>query len=108
VRALALVLISGTAFAAPSMNPDADLAEARVAYQKHDYDTVEKRVYPLLYPNVELPDPDAVIEAHRLLALAYLGQKNKTSEARQEVLQIFSLRPSFQLDPIVESPFAVG
>jgi len=108
VRAFALVLVVNTvAFAAPSMNPETDLAEGRDAYQRGQYEAVEKRVYPLLYPNVELPSQDSVIEAHRLLALAYFFQK-KPTEARQEVLQILSLRPAFQLDPIVEPRVAVS
>ena len=103
---LALLLLVSIAHASPSMSPDADLAEGRVAYQRHDYDTVEKRVYPLLYPDIELSG-ESVVEAHRLLALAYFFQK-KFPEARQEVVQILNLRPAFQLDPIVEPPVAVS
>lgn len=83
------------------------LADGRLEYERGDYDAAVHTLVPLLYPSVTLPSEDAVVEAHRLLALSYLLQK-KEVEAEQEATSLFLLRPTFQLDPIVDPPMAVS
>jgi hypothetical protein len=109
VRALAAVLalaICTDSLASPSLNPRAALEEGKLAYQRSDFAHVEKTVYPLLYPTPEL-DGDALIEARRLLALAYFFEK-KMPEARKEVVLILQKRADFELDPVVEPAVAVA
>jgi hypothetical protein len=102
---LALLLLLPAARAA-TRSPDEALEQGKLAYQRHDYREVEDTLRPLLYPTVELPNEDKIVEARRLLALSYFFQK-KMPEARQEVISILSVRPGFELDPIVEPLVAV-
>jgi len=83
------------------------LSDGKFAYQRGDYPLAVRTLTPLLYPTISLTSEDAVIEAHRLLALSYILQKQEP-EAEEEVTSILALRPSFQLDPIVDPPTAVS
>jgi hypothetical protein len=103
---LATLAPAAEASANPSANPQASLEQGKLAYQRHEYGTVVDTVQPLLYPSIELGSEDSVVEAHRLLALAFFFMK-KMPEARHEVVSILSLRPGYELDPIVEPPVAV-
>lgn len=93
--------------AATTVAPQAALEAGKLAYQRHEYAVVEQSVRPLLYPTVELGTDDAVIEARRLLALAYFFQK-RYPEARAEVVQILAMHPEYTLDRYVEPPVAVS
>lgn len=87
--------------------PELQLSEGRLAYERGDYAVAVTTIVPLLYPSILLSTEEAVIEAHRLLALSYLLQR-KQNEAEEEAASILALRPSFQLDPIVDPPMAVA
>jgi hypothetical protein len=88
-------------------SPESRLSDGRIAYERGDYAAAVQTLVPLLYPSIELSTEDAVIEAHRLLALSYILQKKET-QAEEEATSILALRPSFQLDPIVDPPTAVA
>ncbi len=100
-----LALLSSTALAGPSQNPQAALELGKSAYARHSYKEVEEAIAPLLKNN-ELGTEEAVIEAHRLLALSYFFLRRE-AEAGKEVKALLLLRPNFQLDAFVESPVAV-
>jgi hypothetical protein len=100
-----VTLLASVAQANPSRDPAAALADGKLAYQKHDYQAVESTVRPLLEAG-ELTSDDALLEAHRLLALAYFFQK-KQVEARREVVAIYGIKPNYELDRYVEPPTAV-
>jgi hypothetical protein len=69
--------------AAPSKrSAEASLADGRLEYERGDYAAAVHTLVPLLYPSVTLASEEAVVEAHRLLALSYLLQKIKDEEAR--------------------------
>lgn len=87
--------------------PDAQLSDGKLAYERGDYALAVRTLSPLLYPSIALTSDEAVVEAHRVLALSYLLQKQET-EAEEEATSILALRPSFQLDPIVDPPMAVA
>jgi hypothetical protein len=99
--------VGGARAATTTTAPQAALEAGKLAYQRHEYAIVEQTVRPLLYPTVELGTDDAVVEARRLLALAYFFQK-RYPEARAEVVQILAMRPEYQLDRYVEPPVAVS
>jgi hypothetical protein len=88
-------------------SPEGRLSDGRLAYERGDYVVAVQTLVPLLYPSIELSTEEGVIEAHRLLALSYILQK-KENEAEEEATSILALRPSFQLDPIVDPPTAVA
>jgi len=86
---------------------EALLADGRLEYERGDYAAAVHTLVPLLYPSVTLASEEAVVDAHRLLALSYLLQK-KEVEAEEEATSLLALRPSFRLDPIVDPPMAVS
>ena len=88
-------------------SPDLSLSDGKLAYQRGDYPLAVRTLTPLLYPSIALTSEDAVVEAHRILALSYLLQKQEP-EAEEEATSILALRPSYQLDPIVDPPMAVA
>ncbi len=109
MRGLGVVLglaICSSASASPSLNPRASLEEGKLAYQRSDFPLVETSIHPLLYPTPEL-DGDSLIEARKLLGLAYLYEK-KMPAARQEFVLILQKRPDFELDPVVDPPLALS
>jgi hypothetical protein len=103
---LCALLLGRAADANPSINPQASLSTGRLAYERGDYDQAVHILWPLLYPSIELGTEEAVLEAHRLLALSYFLLK-KEPEAEQEATALLSLQPTFQLDPVVDPPMAV-
>jgi hypothetical protein len=108
-RALAAIVVVALAFPAaanPSRNAKASLDQGRTAYDRGDYRRAIDTIHPLLYPSIELGTEEEVVSAHRLLALSYFFV-NKSKEAEQEVTSLLALRPSFELDPIVDPPVAV-
>jgi hypothetical protein len=108
--ALLAILCSCTfatsAWANPSRNAKLSLDQGRTAYDRGDYRRAIDTIHPLLYPSIELGTEDEVVTAHRLLALSYFFV-NKQKEAEDEVTSLLALRPSYQLDPIVDPPVAV-
>ncbi len=104
---LVLLLVASAAHANPGLNPQASLDDARVAYGRGEYGVAVKTIRPLLYPSIELQNEESVVEAHKLLALSYFFLK-KENEAEQEVVSLLVLRPTFELDPMIDSPVAVS
>lgn len=117
VALLSALLVGSSARAAPKGTtpvaavaqkaPEALFSEGKLAYERGDYALAVSTLSPLLYPSISLTSEEAVVDAHRLLALSYLLQKQE-AEAEEEATSIFALRPSYQLDPIMDPPMAVS
>ncbi len=111
MRCLALLLalvVSVAAHAAPAASdPQGALTRAKLAYERGEYAAAVELLGPLLYPQVKLTTEEAVLDAHKVLALSYLFQK-KPGDAETEVTALLALRPQFELDPIVDPPQAVA
>ena len=86
--------------------PEQRLARGRQAYLRDDFEGAIRAIRPLLYPEILLRTDDDVIEAHRLLALAYLFARDE-KDAEDEFNAILQLRPGFALDPVVDPPAAI-
>ena len=86
--------------------PKEILQDASRTYARGRYKQVIERVRPLLYPTIKLSDQEQVISAHRLLALSYMFLKDKVP-AEKHFLAILSLRPRYELDPVVDPVAAV-
>lgn len=88
-------------------DPQGALVRAKLAYERGEYASAAELLGPLLYPQVRLTSEEAVVDAHKVLALSYLFQK-KSNDAETEVTALLALRPQFELDPIVDPPQAVA
>jgi hypothetical protein len=103
---VAVTVSAAAAKASPSLDPHNAFVEGRLAYERGDYADAVATLGPLVYPTIELDSEDAVVETHRLLALSYYFMKREP-EAEQEVAALLTLRPSYELDPVVDPPAAV-
>jgi TM2 domain-containing membrane protein YozV len=103
---LASAIALGNPARAAGLDPQTALDRARVAYERGSYSEAIDTIHPLLYPSVELRSEDAVVEAHRILALSYFFL-TRVSEAEQEANALLALRPNWEPDPIVDPQAAV-
>ncbi len=103
---LGLMATPAPATANPTANPQLALEQGRVAYERGNYGEAVQAIQPLLYPSIELRNEEAVVEAHRLLSMAYLFLA-KTAEAEQEASSLLALRPDYEPDPVIDPPAAV-
>jgi hypothetical protein len=104
---VALVIsFAAPAAASPPIDAQAALARGHVAYERGNYGDAVTTIQPLLYPTIELATEEQVVEAHRLLALSYFFMA-KQKDAEQEAASLLALRPTYELDPVVDPPEAV-
>jgi hypothetical protein len=97
---------STSAVPPPPESPEEQLARGRQAYLRSDLDGTVRVVHPLLYPEITLRSDEDVIEAHRLLALAYLFL-HRDKDAEDELNSILALKPGFTLDPVTDPLIAI-
>lgn len=96
---------SGSPLSPPS--PGDQLARAKLAYQRGDYGAAVLLLRPLLYPQALLAQEEQLLLAHKLLALSYFFEHDEVG-AEQELNLLLSLKPDFQLDPVVDPLKAVA
>ncbi|MFO0572842.1 MAG: hypothetical protein U1A78_02495 [Polyangia bacterium] len=98
----------GTSSASPtSPAPGDQLARAKLAYQRGDYGAAVLLLRPLLYPQALLAQEEQLLFAHKLLALSYFFEHDEVG-AEQEFNLLLSLKPDFQLDPVIDPLKAVA
>src|SRR5436190_16967835 len=73
----------------------------RTAFGRAEYQRAIEILYPLLYPEVLLDSEGEVVQAHRMLGVAYLFE-NKPDEARREFRKLLELRPDYRFDPLLD------
>lgn len=93
--------------AASPLSPGDQLARAKLAYQRGDYGAAVLLLRPLLYPQALLAQEEQLLLAHKLLALSYFFEHDEVG-AEQELNLLLSLKPDFQLDPVVDPLKAVA
>lgn len=99
----ALVLILAAANAAA---PTVELERGRAAYARGEWSRTIELVRPLLYPELRLETEGQVAEAHRMLGVAYLFEK-QNEPARQEFRKLLQLRPDYRFDALLDPPQVV-
>jgi hypothetical protein len=100
--AMAPTLVTLLALAAPGE----EFARGRTAFFRAEYGRAIEILRPLLYPELRLETEDEVVQAHRMLAVAYLFE-NQPDEARHEFRKLLELRPDYRLDPLLDPPRVV-
>ena len=109
LRRMALVcLVATLAHAGPvaAADPAQAFADAERAYERGRYSEVIALLRPLLAPENRLPTKSAFIQAHKMLAISLIFEKQPLP-AEQSLLAILAERPDFQLDPLVDPKAAV-
>src|SRR6188508_2842861 len=73
----------------------------RTAFGRAEYQRAIEILRPLLYPEVMLDSEGEIVQAHRMLGVAYLFE-NKPDEARREFEKLLRLRPDYRFDPLLD------
>ena len=73
----------------------------RTAFGRAEYQRAIEVLHPLLYPEVLLDSEGEVVQARRMLGVAYLFE-NKPDEARREFRKLLELRPDYRFDPLLD------
>ncbi|HMF40103.1 MAG TPA: tetratricopeptide repeat protein [Polyangia bacterium] len=76
-------------------------ARGRTAFDRAEYQRAIEILHPLLYPEVVLDSEGEVVQAHRMLGVAYLFENNP-DEARREFKKLLELRPDYRFDPLLD------
>jgi hypothetical protein len=102
-----LAALAGALFAAtptrqsPHATPREAFDRGRTAFGRAEYKRAIEILHPLLYPEVLLDSEGEVVQAHRMLGVAYLFQ-NQADEARREFHKLLELRPDYRFDPLLD------
>ena len=81
--------------------PSEQFDRAKVAYDRNEYARVIALVRPLLYPSIQLNSQEQVVEAHRLLGIAFFKTRDET-QAEREFSILLNSNPDFHLDRLVD------
>jgi hypothetical protein len=73
----------------------------RTAFGRAEYARAIEILHPLLYPEVVLDSEGEVVQARRMLGVAYLFE-NKPEDARREFHKLLELRPDYRFDPLLD------
>ena len=73
----------------------------RTAFGRAEYQRAIDILHPLLYPEVVLDSEGEVVQARRMLGVAYLFQ-NQPDEAHREFRKLLELRPDYRFDPLLD------
>lgn len=76
------------------------------AFDRGEFGRAVEILHPLLYPEPRLQSGQKIVDAHRLLGVAYLFQK-QDQEARKEFRKLLQIRPDYRLDPLLFPPEVV-
>jgi hypothetical protein len=103
VAAMATALIAaGPTGAVPGTPAARDAFDrGRTAFGRAEYTRAIEILHPLLYPDVLLDSEGEVVQARRMLGVAYLFE-NKPDDARREFHKLLELRPDYRFDPLLD------
>jgi len=75
--------------------------DGAIAFGRGEFGRAIEILRPLLYPEIQLESEGQVVQAHRMLGVAYLFE-NHSDDARQEFLRLLELRPDYRFDPLLD------
>jgi tetratricopeptide (TPR) repeat protein len=93
--------------AAPARQPESratpreTFERGRTAFGRAEYKRAIAILNPLLYPEVLLDSEGEVVQAHRMLGVAYLFT-GQSEEAKREFHKLLELRPDYRFDPLLD------
>jgi hypothetical protein len=97
-----VLLVAAVAVQAPT----AAFERGRTAFDRGEYARAIEILRPLLYPEIRLESEGQVVQAHRMLGVAHLFEK-QNDLAAQEFRKLLQLRPDYRFDPLLDPPQVV-
>jgi hypothetical protein len=86
--------------------PTATFERGRTAFERGEYQRAIETLRPLLYPEIRIEREGQVVEAHRMLGVAHLFEK-QNDLAAQEFRKLLQLRPDYRFDALLDPPQVV-
>jgi hypothetical protein len=87
-------------------NPADELERGAVAFARGEYARTIEIIKPLLYPEPRLQQEGRIAQAHRMLGVAHLFER-QNSEAAEEFRKLLQLRPDYRMDPLLDPSMVV-
>jgi hypothetical protein len=87
-------------------SPSVEFARGKVAFGRGEYARTIEIVRPLLYPEPRLDSEGEIAQAHRMLGVAHLFER-QSEQAAQEFRKLLQLRPDYRMDPFLDPPLVV-
>jgi hypothetical protein len=81
--------------------PRESFERGRTAFGRAEYKRAIEILHPLLYPETLLDSEGEVVQAHRMLGVAYLFT-SQPDEAKREFHKLLELRPDYRFDPLLD------
>jgi hypothetical protein len=100
------VLFAALLFQAAPAVPNENLQRGKNAYDRGEFARAVEIVRPLLYPEMHLQTEGQIVQAHRILGVAYLFE-TKQAEATEEFRRLLQLMPDYRFDPLLDPPEVV-
>jgi tetratricopeptide (TPR) repeat protein len=100
------LLLSFVIAAALAQPPSVSFERGRTAFERGEYSRAIEILRPLLYPEIRLDTEGKVVEAHRMLGVAHLFEK-QNDLAAQEFRKLLQLRPDYRFDALLDPPQVV-
>src|SRR5450432_3195308 len=97
------MLAATLALASPAAE---EFDRGKTAFGRAEYVRAIAILRPLLYPEIRLDSEVEVVQAHRMLGVAHLFEK-QPEEARREFRKLLELRPDYRFDPLLDPPRVV-
>jgi hypothetical protein len=89
-----------------TVSPSEDLQRGKNAYDRGEFKRAVEIVRPLLYPELRLQSEHQIVQAHRILGVSYLFEKQQV-EAAGEFRKLLQLSPDYRFDPLLDPPEVV-
>jgi hypothetical protein len=86
--------------------PAEELQRGRNAYDRGEFRRAVEIVRPLLYPDLRLQTGAQIVQAHRILGVSYLFEKQQVA-ATGEFRKLLQIRPDYRFDPLLDPPEVV-
>lgn len=102
----ASLLLTALLFQAAPAVPNEDLQRGKNAYDRGEFARAVEIVRPLLYPEMRLQTEGQIVQAHRILGVSYLFEREQ-AEATHEFRQLLQLVPDYRFDPLLDPPEVV-
>ncbi|HXT96361.1 MAG TPA: hypothetical protein VN853_08670 [Polyangia bacterium] len=99
--ASALLATAPAAKQAPGPTARESFERGRTAFGRAEYKRAIEILHPLLYPETLLDSEGEVVQAHRMLGVAYLFT-SQPDEAKREFHKLLELRPDYRFDPLLD------
>lgn len=86
--------------------PAEELQRGKNAFDRGEFKRAVEIVHPLLYPDLHLHSESQIVQAHRILGVSYLFERQHVA-AKGEFRKLLQLSPDFRFDPLLDPPQVV-